>query len=79
VLVNNAGVFTAMPLAEVTAARVNELVATNLTAPSLLAAAALAPLREQGGSIIKRVEHLRPPPGRRRGPLRGDEGGDRGS
>ncbi|HEX4360899.1 MAG TPA: SDR family oxidoreductase [Pseudonocardia sp.] len=52
VLVNNAGVFTAMPLAEVTAARVNELVATNLTAPSLLAAAALAPLREQGGSII---------------------------
>jgi len=51
VLVNNAGVF-AMPLAEVTAARIEELVATNLTAPSLLARAALAPLREHGGAII---------------------------
>ena len=52
VLVNNAGVFAAMPLAEVTAARIEELVATNLTAPSLLAAAALGPLREHGGAII---------------------------
>ncbi|HEX4253281.1 MAG TPA: SDR family oxidoreductase [Pseudonocardia sp.] len=52
VLVNNAGVFAAMPLAEVTAARIDELIATNLTAPSLLAKAALAPLREQGGAII---------------------------
>jgi NAD(P)-dependent dehydrogenase (short-subunit alcohol dehydrogenase family) len=52
VLVNNAGVFAAMPLAEVTAARIEELVATNLTAPSLLAVAALGPLREHGGAII---------------------------
>jgi len=42
----------ATPLAEVTAARIEELVATNLTAPSLLARAALAPLREHGGAII---------------------------
>ncbi|HZX07892.1 SDR family oxidoreductase [Kribbella sp.] len=52
VLVNNAGVFAAMPLAEATAARIDDLVATNLTAPSLLAKAALAPLRERGGAII---------------------------
>jgi NAD(P)-dependent dehydrogenase (short-subunit alcohol dehydrogenase family) len=52
VLVNNAGVFAAMPLAEATAARIDELVATNVTAPSLLAKAALAPLREHGGAII---------------------------
>lgn len=50
--VNNAGVFAAMPLVEVTAARIEELVATNVTAPSLLARAELAPLRERGGAII---------------------------
>jgi NAD(P)-dependent dehydrogenase (short-subunit alcohol dehydrogenase family) len=52
VLVNNAGIFTGMPLADVTAERIEELFATNVTAPSLLAAAALPALREHRGSIV---------------------------
>ncbi|HZZ46419.1 MAG TPA: SDR family oxidoreductase [Pseudonocardia sp.] len=52
VLVNNAGVFTAMPLADVTAERIEALFATNVTAPSLLAGAALPMLREHRGTII---------------------------
>ncbi len=52
VLVNNAGVFAAMPLAEVTAERVADLMATNVTAPSLLARAALPHLEATGGAIL---------------------------
>ncbi|MGP4020065.1 SDR family NAD(P)-dependent oxidoreductase [Saccharopolyspora sp. 5N708] len=52
VLVNNAGATTFMPLAETTAARVNDLFALNVTAPSLLARAALPHLRESRGSIV---------------------------
>jgi NAD(P)-dependent dehydrogenase (short-subunit alcohol dehydrogenase family) len=52
VLVNNAGVFVAMPLADLNAIRLAELIATNVTAPSLLAHAALPYLRKRGGAII---------------------------
>ncbi|GAB3476181.1 SDR family NAD(P)-dependent oxidoreductase [Amycolatopsis cihanbeyliensis] len=52
VLVNNAGVLATMPLAEVTAARVSDLLATNVTAPSLLAKAALPHLEAAGGAIV---------------------------
>ncbi|MBD3140131.1 SDR family oxidoreductase [Microbispora bryophytorum] len=52
VLVNNAGATTVMPLAETTAARVTDLFDLNVTAPSLLARAALPHLRETGGSIV---------------------------
>jgi NAD(P)-dependent dehydrogenase (short-subunit alcohol dehydrogenase family) len=52
VLVNNAGVFTGMPLADVTAERIEQLFATNVTAPSLVASAALPALREHRGTII---------------------------
>ena len=52
VLVNNAGATAIMPLNEITAARVAELFALNVTAPSLLARAALPYLRDVHGSII---------------------------
>ncbi|MGW0791720.1 SDR family NAD(P)-dependent oxidoreductase [Streptomyces sp. NPDC002911] len=52
VLVNNAGVLAMMPLDEVTAEGINRLMATNVTAPSLLAGAALPWLRESRGSIV---------------------------
>jgi NAD(P)-dependent dehydrogenase (short-subunit alcohol dehydrogenase family) len=52
VLVNNAGAAAIVPLGEVTAARITELFALNVTAPSLLARAALPYLREVHGSII---------------------------
>ncbi|WP_169948124.1 SDR family NAD(P)-dependent oxidoreductase [Microbispora sp. H11081] len=52
VLVNNAGATTIMPLAETTAARVTDLFDLNVTAPSLLARAALPHLRETRGSIV---------------------------
>jgi NAD(P)-dependent dehydrogenase (short-subunit alcohol dehydrogenase family) len=52
VLVNNAGVFTAMPLGELDAHRIAEITTTNVTAPSLLADAALPHLKETGGAII---------------------------
>ncbi|WP_282779854.1 MULTISPECIES: SDR family oxidoreductase [unclassified Nocardia] len=52
VLVNNAGATAAMPLAEVSAARVADLFALNVTASSLLAAAALPQLRATRGSIV---------------------------
>jgi NADP-dependent 3-hydroxy acid dehydrogenase YdfG len=45
VLVNNAGMFTSMPLAQATAARIAEVLAVNVTAPSLLASAALPYLK----------------------------------
>ncbi|MBX9389288.1 SDR family NAD(P)-dependent oxidoreductase [Streptomonospora nanhaiensis] len=52
VLVNNAGATAMMPLAETDPARVADLFALNVTAPSLLAAAALAHLRRQRGTIV---------------------------
>lgn len=52
ILVNNAGVTAAMPLAEVTAERVADLLAVNVTAPSLLARAALAQLKARRGVIV---------------------------
>lgn len=52
VLVNNAGVFAAMPLAELDAARIADLTATTITAPSLLASAALPHLRKSRGAIV---------------------------
>ncbi|WP_336207040.1 SDR family NAD(P)-dependent oxidoreductase [Nonomuraea sp. LPB2021202275-12-8] len=52
IVVNNAGIATPMPLAEITAKRVNDMLATNVTAPSLLAAAALEHLRVSRGAIV---------------------------
>jgi NAD(P)-dependent dehydrogenase (short-subunit alcohol dehydrogenase family) len=52
VLVNNAGVFSSLPLAEVTGPSVLDVVDTNVTAPSLLAAEALPLLREHRGTIV---------------------------
>jgi NAD(P)-dependent dehydrogenase (short-subunit alcohol dehydrogenase family) len=52
VLVNNAGAAAIVPLGEVTGARITELFALNVTAPSLLARTALPYLREADGSII---------------------------
>ncbi|OBJ24437.1 SDR family NAD(P)-dependent oxidoreductase [Mycobacterium colombiense] len=52
VLVNNAGAAAIMTLPEVTGARIAELFALNVTAPSLLARAALPYLREVHGSIV---------------------------
>jgi NAD(P)-dependent dehydrogenase (short-subunit alcohol dehydrogenase family) len=52
VLVNNAGAAAIAPLGEVTGERITELFALNVTAPSLLARAALPYLREVRGSII---------------------------
>jgi NAD(P)-dependent dehydrogenase (short-subunit alcohol dehydrogenase family) len=52
VLVNNAGIFSSLPLAEVTAAGLRDIVDTNVTAPSLLAAAALPLLQEHRGAIV---------------------------
>ncbi|AWS45001.1 SDR family NAD(P)-dependent oxidoreductase [Streptosporangium sp. 'caverna'] len=52
VLVNNAGATAVMPLAEATAARIGDLFDLNVTAPSLLAAAALPHLRRTRGSIV---------------------------
>jgi NAD(P)-dependent dehydrogenase (short-subunit alcohol dehydrogenase family) len=52
VLVNNAGAAAIVPLGEVTGARIAQLFALNVTAPSLLARAALPYLREVQGSIV---------------------------
>ncbi|MEU8826166.1 SDR family oxidoreductase [Streptomyces sp. NPDC048636] len=52
VLVNNAGVVAAMPLGEVTAARVSRLLAVNVVAPSVLAGAALPSLLVAHGAIV---------------------------
>ncbi len=52
VLVNNAGATGMMPLAETDADRIAALFALNVTAPSLLAAAALPHLRGRGGTIV---------------------------
>ncbi|MGW8949485.1 SDR family NAD(P)-dependent oxidoreductase [Streptomyces sp. NPDC055709] len=52
VLVNNAGVLAMMPLGEVTAEGIDQVMATNVTAPSLLASAALPHLRSSRGVIV---------------------------
>ncbi|NGN95380.1 SDR family oxidoreductase [Nocardioides sp. KC13] len=52
VLVNNAGATRLMPLDEATTVGIEDLFALNVTAPSLLASAALPHLRRAGGSII---------------------------
>jgi NAD(P)-dependent dehydrogenase (short-subunit alcohol dehydrogenase family) len=52
VLVNNAGAAAMIPLAEITGPRIAELFALNVTAPSLLARAALHYLRAVHGSIV---------------------------
>lgn len=52
VLVNNAGAFAAMPLDTVTAEGVERLFAVHVTAPSLLARAALPHLAAAGGAIV---------------------------
>lgn len=51
-LVNNAGATRIMPLAETTAEGVEALFRLNVTAPSLLARAALPHLRRTAGSIV---------------------------
>ncbi|WP_433444195.1 SDR family NAD(P)-dependent oxidoreductase [Nonomuraea sp. CA-141351] len=52
VLINNAGATAVMPLADTDAQRVNDLLALNVTAPSLLARAALPHLRAVRGTIV---------------------------
>ncbi|MGW3352145.1 SDR family NAD(P)-dependent oxidoreductase [Nonomuraea rubra] len=52
VLVNNAGATAVMPLADTDAQRVADLLALNVTAPSLLARAALPHLRAGRGTIV---------------------------
>ncbi len=51
-LVNNAGVFVGMPLEDLTAAGIEELMAVNVTAPSLLAHAVLPQLVKHQGAIV---------------------------
>ncbi|MGP4052015.1 SDR family NAD(P)-dependent oxidoreductase [Streptomyces sp. 2A115] len=51
-LVNNAGVTAVMPLAETDRSVITNLFELNVTAPSLLAHAALPHLRESSGSIV---------------------------
>jgi NAD(P)-dependent dehydrogenase (short-subunit alcohol dehydrogenase family) len=66
VLVNNAGATTFMPLPDTTADRITELFDLNVTAPSMLARAALPHLVATGGSIvnISSTYGHRPLPGR---------------
>ncbi|WP_406637771.1 SDR family NAD(P)-dependent oxidoreductase [Amycolatopsis sp. WGS_07] len=52
VLVNNAGATAIMPLAEATGSRIDDLFRLNVTAPSLLARAALPHLRRTRGAIV---------------------------
>ncbi|TMR96490.1 SDR family NAD(P)-dependent oxidoreductase [Nonomuraea basaltis] len=52
VLVNNAGATAVMPLADTDAQRISDLFALNVTAPSLLAHAALPHLRAGHGAIV---------------------------
>jgi NAD(P)-dependent dehydrogenase (short-subunit alcohol dehydrogenase family) len=52
VVVNNAGILAMMSMGELTAAGIDRVFATNVTAPSLLANAALPYLRESRGSIV---------------------------
>lgn len=52
VLVNNAGATAVMPLSETDRSVITELFELNVTAPSMLAHAALPHLRESSGSIV---------------------------
>lgn len=52
VLVNNAGAGAILPLADVTAERIEDIFAVNVVGPSLLAAAALPYLEASKGSIV---------------------------
>lgn len=52
VLVNNAGILVMMPLGEVTSDRVEDVFATNVVAPSVLAGAALPFLQKSRGAIV---------------------------
>ncbi|HEX3792090.1 MAG TPA: SDR family oxidoreductase [Pseudonocardiaceae bacterium] len=52
VLVNNAGATAVLPLAEATATGIENLFRLNVTAPSLLARAALPHLRRSRGAIV---------------------------
>ncbi|MFJ5213879.1 SDR family NAD(P)-dependent oxidoreductase [Streptomyces sp. NPDC088354] len=52
VLVNNAGATAVMPLAETDRSVITELFGLNVTAPSMLAHAALPYLRESSGSVV---------------------------
>ncbi|MFG1704211.1 SDR family NAD(P)-dependent oxidoreductase [Nonomuraea sp. M3C6] len=52
VLVNNAGATAVMPLAEADTQRIGDLLALNVTAPSLLARAALPHLSASSGAIV---------------------------
>ncbi|GAA4592329.1 SDR family oxidoreductase [Planotetraspora phitsanulokensis] len=52
VLVNNAGATAVMPLAEADALRIGELLALNVTAPTMLAQAALPHLAASRGAIV---------------------------
>ncbi|TLW91751.1 SDR family oxidoreductase [Saccharomonospora piscinae] len=65
VVVHNAGIFAAMPLADTDPERVTDLFATNVLAPSLLTTAALPALRRARGSIVTVSSVLghRPAPG----------------
>lgn len=52
VLVNNAGAGAILPLADVTAERITDILSVNVLGPSLLASAALPHLRATRGSIV---------------------------
>jgi len=52
VVVNNAGAGAILPLADVTAERITDILAVNVLGPSLLASAALPHLRATSGSIV---------------------------
>ncbi|GAB4007452.1 hypothetical protein GCM10029992_61240 [Glycomyces albus] len=52
ILVNNAGATRMMPLDQTTAAGIEDLFALNVTAPSMLAGAALPHLRQSGGTVV---------------------------
>lgn len=52
ILINNAGATRIMPLERTTADGIEDLFALNVTAPSLLASAALPHLRESGGTVV---------------------------
>ncbi|MGW3726350.1 SDR family NAD(P)-dependent oxidoreductase [Streptomyces sp. NPDC000851] len=70
-LVNNAGIAALMPLAETDRTVIANLFELHVTAPSLLARAALPHLRSSStGSIVNDLQHLRPPSPGRRGALR---------
>jgi NAD(P)-dependent dehydrogenase (short-subunit alcohol dehydrogenase family) len=65
VLINNAGIFAAMPLEDTIPAQVAEIFAMNVVAPSALAAAAIPHLRDRRGTIVNVSSALgqRPAPG----------------